>query len=333
MERGASSAAGESRRVLCLGEALVDFVCEQPVAELVEAPAFVPRFGGSVANIAVGAARFGADTAIVGGTGRDPWGVWLRDTLAAEGVDTTWFPLVAGAPTTHTFVAVSEDGEPDYAFYGSEGRERCIVASGEHLDELFAPASDGVLVFGSDTLNGLGEREVTLEARRRALDAGWLVLYDPNLRAVRWSDRDEMLEVARAAIEGVTVVKANLDEVGLLTGAPEPGAAARAIAAAGARAVVITMGERGLLVQVGDGEPVLISPTPARVVDATGAGDSVAAVIAAALARGGELGLIPAAAQLAGRTAAGVTEVRGALDGLPPSEEARVRLAEALRLG
>ena len=330
MEGEGSSAVGKGRRIVCLGEALVDFVCEQPVANLTEAPSFVPRFGGSVANIAVGAARFGADTAMVGGSGRDPWGTWLRDTLTAHGVDTTGFALVEGAPATHTFVAVSEQGEPNYAFYGSEGREQCIVAGATRLAELFPPAHEGVLVFGSDTLNGRLERDVTLDARERALAAGWLVLYDPNLRSVRWSDHDEMLAVARAAFEGVTVVKANLEEARLLSGALEPAAAARAIVAAGPRAVVVTMGERGLLVVVADEQPVEISSTPARVVDATGAGDSVAAVLAAALARGGDPAVIPAAAELAGRIAARVTEARGALDGLPPSGAARARLTEAL---
>ncbi|MBI5106486.1 MAG: carbohydrate kinase, partial [Solirubrobacterales bacterium] len=34
-------------RTLCLGEALVDLVCEQPAASLAQAPAFVPHPGGA----------------------------------------------------------------------------------------------------------------------------------------------------------------------------------------------------------------------------------------------------------------------------------------------
>ena len=44
---------------LCLGDALVDLICERPVADAAEADAFVPRFGGAVANVAVVAARCG----------------------------------------------------------------------------------------------------------------------------------------------------------------------------------------------------------------------------------------------------------------------------------
>ncbi|MDX6668634.1 MAG: fructokinase, partial [Solirubrobacteraceae bacterium] len=57
---------------LCLGEAIVDLVCEHPVADLAEADSFVPHLGGAVANVAVGAARCGAEVALAGGTGDDP---------------------------------------------------------------------------------------------------------------------------------------------------------------------------------------------------------------------------------------------------------------------
>jgi len=56
-----TTSVGPGAKVVCLGEALVDLVCEEPVAGLGEASAFVPRVGGSLVNIAVCAARFGAN--------------------------------------------------------------------------------------------------------------------------------------------------------------------------------------------------------------------------------------------------------------------------------
>jgi sugar/nucleoside kinase (ribokinase family) len=84
---------------LCLGDALVDLVCERPVGEPSEADAFVPRFGGVVANIAVIAARAGARIALAGGAGDDPWGRWLRGRLVDEGVEVSRFTLVPEAQT------------------------------------------------------------------------------------------------------------------------------------------------------------------------------------------------------------------------------------------
>src|SRR3954464_10055061 len=105
--------------VLCLGEALVDLVCEHPVASLSEADAFVPHAGGALANVAVTAARFGARVALAGGAGSDPLGVWLRDGLAGEGVGLEWFTLGEGAPTPVAFVSVSAEGEPSFLIYGA----------------------------------------------------------------------------------------------------------------------------------------------------------------------------------------------------------------------
>src|SRR5947208_7485414 len=97
-------------RTLCLGEALVDLVCEQPVDSPAQAAAFVPRFGGDVANAVVTAARHGGDVALAGGAGEDAWGVWLRDRLAAEGVELEWFGLLGDVRTPIAFVTVDSSG-------------------------------------------------------------------------------------------------------------------------------------------------------------------------------------------------------------------------------
>jgi fructokinase len=66
-------------RVLCLGEALVDLIGEQPVAAIGDVKRFAPHFGGTVGNVAVVAARAGARVALAGGAGDDEWGHWQLD--------------------------------------------------------------------------------------------------------------------------------------------------------------------------------------------------------------------------------------------------------------
>src|SRR2546421_12627332 len=70
---------------LCLGEAIVDLVCERPVADLAEADAFRPHFGGAAGNVAYTASAHGAQVALGGGAGDDAWGRWLRARLEAVG--------------------------------------------------------------------------------------------------------------------------------------------------------------------------------------------------------------------------------------------------------
>ncbi len=317
-------------RVVCLGEALVDLVCEQPVARLADAASFVPRFGGSVANIAVGAARFGARVSMLGGAGTDEWGAWLRDLLAAEGVGVSRFRLLDSAPTPHAFVSVSACGEPSYAFFG-EGREPAVAALADDLDGVITASDPGVLVVGSDTLRGEHERSVTMSARALALERDWLVLYDPNLRPARWPSAEALRATASAVLPGCALVKLSGEEAVALTGASTPPEAAGALLEAGVRAVVVTLGAAGMLVASADSPDLTVVALPSTAaVDATGAGDSVAAVMAAALARTLDPEVAHAVAALAARTARGVVTERGALAGLPGAERARDELASAI---
>jgi fructokinase len=312
--------ADGSNRVVCVGEALVDFIPEPPVARLAEARSFAPRFGGSQANIAFGAARLGAPSALIGSAGVDPWGRWLRATLAAEGVDVSHFALREDMQTPHAFVAMHPDGEPEFSFFGGDPRG-CLPHPWEPPAGLFA--GGGVFIFGSDTLITERDREMTNELKRVALGSGWHVLFDPNLRAGRWEDAGLMIDVALEALAEVSVVKANAEEASALTGEREPGAAAGALAARGPTRVLVTAASDGVFL-AGGRDVVHVPARPARVRDATGAGDAVAAVVAAALARWGDV--TPAAVAVATEVAGRVVEAVGALDGLPPPEEARALL-------
>ena len=77
--------------ILCLGQALVDLICERPVRSLSEADAFTPHFGGALANAAVAASRAGAEVGLARRRRDDEWGRWLAERLEREGVDLRFF--------------------------------------------------------------------------------------------------------------------------------------------------------------------------------------------------------------------------------------------------
>jgi fructokinase len=264
---------------LCLGEALVDLMCERPVSGLAQADAFVPHFGGAVANVAVAAARLGAPVALAGGAGDDAFGEWLREHLAGEGVGLDWFVPVPGLATPLAFVTVDDAGEPEYAIYG-EGIEALIVACGPRLGEA-VEASDA-LFFSSNTLAGDQERELTLRARERALELGRPVLFDPNLRLHRWDSPARAVESANLCVPDALLVRCNRSEAQALTGEDDPGAAAEALVAAGARIVVVTLGPDGALLR--GAAHADVPGRPARVLSTVGAGDALMGVLLGRLA-------------------------------------------------
>jgi sugar/nucleoside kinase (ribokinase family) len=296
-------ADGRERLVLCLGEAIVDLVCEAEVEKLADARAFVPHFGGALANVAVAASRAGGSAALAGGVGADSWGRWLRERLTAEGVHLDFFSMVEGIQTPIAFVTFDRRREPSFEIYGDG-----ITAGIRSLENRIEEAVDaaGALVLGSNTLVGEPERALTLRARKHALKRGIPVLFDPNLRPNRWPDLDRAVELCRELTAGAAVVRANRDEAALITGgeAAVPESAADALVALGAREAVVTLGADGALAR---GESAgEAQGEAAEVVSPMGAGDAFMGALAAGLAqRGWELArtaeVLPAACDAGAR--------------------------------
>lgn len=272
----------EPKPLLCLGEALVDLICERPVEDLAEADAFVPHFGGVVANVAVLAARAGARVALAGGAGADPWGRWLFERLADAGVELTWFRLIEELATPLALVSVNEQGEPTYTIYG-ELPGTLTEALGGSVEQAVAGA--GALFLGSNTLVGAAEREVTMQVREVALEAGIPVVFDPNVRLHRWRSRADAAASANACVPRALLVRLNAAEARLLTGEDDLERAAVALLKAGARNVVITLGADGAILRGRFRADV--APAPARVVSTVGAGDVFTATLLARLAATG----------------------------------------------
>jgi sugar/nucleoside kinase (ribokinase family) len=269
--------------IVCLGEALVDLICERPVESFTEAESFRPHFGGALANVAVAASRAGAQTALAGGAGDDEWGRWLGERLEAEGVDLRWFELMGEEKTPVAFATIDERGDASFQIYG-EAIADAVVGVGPRLTEAFADAE--ALVFGSVTLAEPEEREVTLRARELALERDVRVCFDPNIRPNRWAGHPERaIEISRGLIGGSYVVRANREEARDLADVDDPRRAATEIAEMGATLAVVTLGEEGAVIR-GACEAELPSPH-VEVVSTLGAGDAFMGTFVAGLAARG----------------------------------------------
>jgi fructokinase len=267
------------RRILCLGEALVDLICERWVDDLAAADSFVPHFGGTVANVAVVAATGGASVRLGGGAGADLWGEWLQARLVREGVDISRFELVPDAQTLLALVTVDDRGEPRYRLYG-DATETVSRALGPRVEQ--AVEESAALLISSNTLAGEEERAVTMRAREVALALGRPVIFDANLRLHRWRSRADAAASANACVQGALLVRVTLEEATLMTGEADPEAAALALVKAGARLVVLTLGVQGAMLR---GQLRADAPgLPVNVVSTLGAGDVLTGVLVARLA-------------------------------------------------
>jgi sugar/nucleoside kinase (ribokinase family) len=265
--------------IVCLGEGLVDLICERPVASLAAADSFVPHFGGALANVAVAASRAGADAGLAGAAGDDEWGRWLADRLEREGVDLRWFELLEGELTPIAFATFDDAGEASFVIYGDAVRI-AVESAAPRLEEAMSAAS--ALVFSSTTLASPGEREVTLRARKLALERGVHVCFDPNIRPNRWAgDPRAAADASRELVADSFVIRANRDEAAAIAEVDDPHEAASRLAEMGAEVAVVTLGEEGALIR---GACEADAPgIDVEVVSTLGAGDAFMGTLVAGL--------------------------------------------------
>ena len=300
--------------LICIGEALVDLICPDPLNAAADAKRFEVHFGGALANVAVAASRAGAPASLAGGCGDDDWGTFLRDRLRAEGVALDFHTLLPGIPTPFAFATLDHGGEPSFRIH-PDGIEQGIATLAGREEALIAAA--GAIQVGSNTLPGAASRTITFDLCRAAAAARVPVLVDPNLRPNRWSDLDRARELCLELVECATVLKSNVSEARWLAGVGEdagPADAAEALLGRGPELVVVTAGTDPAVAR-GACTAEVTAPD-VDVVCPLGAGDVFMGTLAAGLHETGwELGRAGAAMERAAAAAAETCTRLGAFDG------------------
>ena len=275
--------------VLCVGHASYDLVFAIPhhpaADEKLFADAHLNCGGGPAANAAVTVARLGYRAAFAGYLGRDLYGQLHAAELEAEGVDTRCLARGA-APTPVSVVLVKPDGSR--ALVCHKGATAVLEADAVDLAALDAR----VLLFDGHEPN----LSAALLARPvpKVLDAGSL---HPGTEALM-SRVDYLVCSEKFARQWL--------------GEDHPERALERLADI-APAVVITLGERGLIWRA-SGETGRLPAFPIEPVDTTGAGDALHGAFAAGLAAGLDwLDLL----RYAAAAGAACCEVLGARPGLP----------------
>lgn len=258
--------------VLCVGEALVDFVAQSGLADLGASDVFTRAAGGAVANVAVGVARLGGSARFAGALSRDAFGRYLLRTLAHENVAVDETRIV-DAPTTLAFVARADNGERDFMFVRTPGADSQL--SHDDLDEQRI-AHAGALHFGGVLLASEPARSTCLKAARLAREHGVLVTFDPNARRALFDSEAHMAQLLHGGCALADVVKLSDDD--LIAMGEDPDDAARLLNET-TRAVIVTRGARGARWYAADDSRGSCTAPLIAAVDTTGAGDAATAAI------------------------------------------------------
>ena len=234
-------------------------------------PVYVANPGGAPANVAVAAARLGADSAFIGKVGNDYYGGFLRETLTENKVDVSGMLTDASAPTTLAVVSLTDAGERSFSFY----RRNCadtLLSPEEISDELLG--NTRFLHFGSVSLTDDPARSATLFAAKRAKELGATVTYDPNYRANLWNSEKEAVERMKSVLGFVDILKISEEELPLLTGTDDPEAGTcQLFDEYGISLILLTLGADGAYYRRG-GETGKAEGFKVKVADTNGAGDT-----------------------------------------------------------
>jgi rfaE bifunctional protein kinase chain/domain len=299
------------RKLLIVGDSIADKFLTGSIARVSrEAPVFILRHEstetvpGGAANCALNLAALGAKVSLISLAGADDAGRALREKLSAAGVNVEGLLLSDKFQTTtkvrilagHAHAAKQQVIRVDYE--DAPLKDTSVRASLSALLKSGLTAADAIII--SDYNYGLVD-EHTIELVRETQAAKNIpVLVDSRFRLSDFS--------------GFTAATPNEDEVENLIGAPITSseelerAASRLKEALRYKALLVTRGRRGMMLLSGEDGALHIPAVGAQAVDGTGAGDTVIATFALALASGASFA---AAAQLANHAGGLVVMKRG----------------------
>ena len=279
------------RRIAVIGDVMLDHFLIGRVDRISpEAPVPVVRFDrdeyrlGGAANVAHNIAALGGVPALAGVIGADAAAGEVRQSLSRAGLGAADLVVDDRRPTTRKVRVVTERNQQvarvDY--------EQDADISGPALDALLrriaAAAHGASAIVLSDYRKGVVCTSVIEAAVRSARASGAPLVIDPKVpQAERY--------------RGATLLTPNHHEAELMTQlairSPEDARqAARALAGRTGASILITWGEHGMWVLDRSGSAPVeahIAAAAREVADVTGAGDTVVAVLALALAAGATL--------------------------------------------
>jgi len=239
---------------------------------------------GGAANVAVNLASLGVSTRLLGVVGADAAAAALEKILAARGIECN-FSCATDRPTI-TKTRVQSRGQQLIRL----DEENVAAMPGDTMVKALRETLDGA---GAVVLSDYGKGALSEVAALIAVcrDAGVPVLVDP-----KGSDFSKY--------RGASVITPNQSEFETVVGvcATDEELVSRArvlLEQLDLDALLVTRSEKGMLLLEAGGEPVFLSTQAREVYDVTGAGDTVIATLAGALASGEDFSASAALANVA----------------------------------
>lgn len=258
------------KKIITIGEALIDFIPNKKGCSLKEVVGFERVAGGAPANVAAVVSKLGGKSNFISQLGEDAFGDYIIDELNKVNVDTSYVLRTNKANTGLAFVSLKEDGNRDFSFYRNPSADMLLNAA-EIEEEDFTEG--GILHFCSVSLIDAPIKEAHKKAIEFAKKHNCLISFDPNVRLPLWETPEACRKAILEFLPLANIVKISDEELEFITGISDEAKALEFLLQGDVEVIIYTKGTNGA--EFITKERKVFSPSfRVQAQDTTGAGDS-----------------------------------------------------------
>lgn len=258
------------KKVISIGEALIDFIPHEKGGALKDVSNFFRVAGGAPLNVAAAVAKLGGKSQILTKLGVDGFGDHILEEVKVLGVDISKVLRTKEANTALAFVSLKEDGERDFSFYRNPSADM-LLNEYEIEEDVFKEG--GILHFCSVSLIDAPIKEAHRKAIEFAKKYNCLISFDPNVRLPLWESKEACKKAILEFLPFSNIVKISDEELEFITGTADEEEALNFLLQGEVKVIIYTKGTNGA--EFITKERQVFSPSfKVEVQDTTGAGDS-----------------------------------------------------------
>ncbi|WP_373893809.1 sugar kinase [Virgibacillus sp. CBA3643] len=301
--------------VITLGESMVLFTPES-VGPLRHEQRFCKTIGGAESNVAIALSRLGHKVGWISKLGNDEFGLYIRNLIRGEGVDTSLVEFEDKLSTSVFFKERILNKDPNIYYY--RRNSAASTMNPNNIDVSYYNRAKYIHLTGITPAISSSCKDTLLEAiKLTKKNRNQKIVFDPNIRLKLWSE-DEAKEVLGDIAKDCDIVMPGIEEGIIMTGERKPEQIAQYFLDRGTELVVVKLGNKGAYFATQDVTDYVPGYEVKNIVDSVGAGDGFAAGLISGLLRGWDY---YKSVQLGNKIGAYALSVDGDYEGYPYWEE------------
>ena len=203
------------KKLVAIGEALIDFIPTEKGCSLGEVDTFHPVTGGAPANVCGAYTKLGGTSEMITQLGNDAFGDKIEKDLKGFGIQTEHIIRTDEANTCLAFVSLMEDGNREFSFYRKPSAD--MLLQKQDINEKWFKNSFA-LHFCSVSLGEYPMKYAHKTAIEYAKKAGAIISFDPNIRLPLWNDHKALKNTVLEFLPYADILKISDEELEFITG-------------------------------------------------------------------------------------------------------------------